>query len=104
MQVIRLTEEARQDLLSGKAFYDGLQLGVGRWFFDSVVSDIESLYIYAGVHEKHFGAYRLLARRFPYAIYYQLDDNHITVIAILPMRRSPAWLQQQLDKSGQDEH
>ena len=101
MQNIRLTEEARQDLLSGKAFYDDLQPGVGSWFFDSLVSDIESLCIYAGVHEKHFGTYRLLARRFPYAIYYQLDDSNITVVAVLPMRRSPTWLQQQLGKSGQ---
>jgi hypothetical protein len=103
MQNIRLTEEARQDLLSGKAFYDGLQPGVGSWFFDSLISDIESLCIYAGVHERHFGTYRLLARRFPYAIYYQLDDSNITVVAVLPMRRSPTWLQQQLGKSGQDE-
>ena len=103
MQRIRLTEEARQDLLRGKTFYNGLQPGVGRWFFDSLVADIESLCIHAGVHERHFGLYRLLARRFPYAIYYQLDDNNITVVAVLPMRRNPAWLRQQLSKSGPDE-
>lgn len=31
--------------------------------------------IYAGVHSKLFGCYRMLAKRFPYAIYYQIDGG-----------------------------
>ena len=95
MQHIRLMEEARQDLLLGKAFYDGLQQGVGDWFHDSLIADIESLYVHAGVHEQHFGYYRMLAKRFPYAIYYDTSPEYITVVAILPIRRNPAWLKQQ---------
>jgi hypothetical protein len=35
----------------------------------------------------------MLAKRFPYAVYYALDPEHITVVAVLPMRRSTEWLE-----------
>ena len=45
------------------------------YFVDSLMADIESLHLYAGVHPKHFGYYRMIARRFPYAIYYRLEER-----------------------------
>jgi hypothetical protein len=38
-------------------------------------ADIESLRIHAGIHSKHLGQYRLLSRRFPFAVYYQLFND-----------------------------
>lgn len=64
-----MLEEAVDDLNEGKAFYDLKELGVGEYFWDSLISDIESLIIYAGIHKKQFGMYQMLAKRFPYAIY-----------------------------------
>lgn len=54
---IRLIDEARQDLYAGSQFYDRLQEGVGTWFWDSLLADIESLQIYAGIHMKEYGYY-----------------------------------------------
>lgn len=34
--------------------------------------------------------YRLLADRFPFAIYYELKDDIATVIAVLDCRQNPA--------------
>ena len=45
-------EEAEDDLEEGRDFYNTKELGVGEYFWDSVVSDIESLIIYAGIHKK----------------------------------------------------
>jgi len=91
-RTIRLLEEARQDLLAGKAFYEKLQPGIGNYFWDSMLADIESLQLHAGVHQRQFNFYRMLAKRFPYAHFYELIPRHIVVVAILPLRRSPAWL------------
>lgn len=45
----------------------------------------------------------MLAKRFPYAVFYELSTQHITIVAALPLRRSPNWLSEQfLDRSGQD--
>jgi len=35
-------EQAAEDLDTGKAFYDAREEGVGLYFFDSLLSDIES--------------------------------------------------------------
>jgi hypothetical protein len=94
-RVLRLLQEARQDLLVGKTFYEQLQPGIGAYFWDSLLADVESLQIYAGIHRRHFDFYRMLAKRFPYAVYYDLNETHITIVAIFPLRRSPAWLADQ---------
>ncbi len=47
-----IIEEAFDDLNQGKDFYDFQEKGVGDYFWDCLISDIESLIIYAGIHKK----------------------------------------------------
>jgi hypothetical protein len=86
---IVVLDDAARDMVEGKEFYDTQEVGVGNYFWDSLLSDIESLIIYAGVHERHFGLFRLLSKRFPFAIYYEVSGDVAFVTAILPMRQSP---------------
>lgn len=72
---IALLDEAEQDLLDGFAFYERQETGLGAYFLDTLFADIESLQIHAGVHAQNFGYSRLLAKRFPYAIYYRLSGD-----------------------------
>jgi hypothetical protein len=87
-----ILNEVADDLNDGKAFYDKREPGVGDYFWDSLLADLESLVLYAGVHSKEHGFYRMLAKRFPYAIYYDVVDDIAYVVAVLPMRRNPAWI------------
>ena len=93
---VLILKEASDDLNEGKAFYDIQEPGVGNYFWDCMISDIESLIIYAGVHRKQIGLYKMLARRFPYALYYDIIEDVAYVVAVLPMRRDPAWILKQL--------
>jgi len=93
-------KEVAIDLNDGKAFYDQRETGVGDYFWDSLVADIESLIIYAGIHNRKYGLYRMLARRFPYAIYYEINDKIAYIVAILPMRRDPVWIKKKLEERG----
>lgn len=95
-------DEAEMDLQCGKRFYDANQIGVGDYFFDSLLADIESLNLYAGIHGKQFSVYRMLAKRFPYAIYYDLSDEFIMVLAILDLRRSPSWIRRRLSQNPEN--
>ncbi len=97
---IVVLKEAGDDLKDSQAFYNQRELGVGDYFWDSLIADIESLIIYAGIHFKQYGFYRMLAKRFPYAIYYELKDNIAYVVAILPMRRDPKWIKKRLKKQS----
>ena len=87
---IRVLPEAVQDLLDGISFYERQGSGLGDYFRDSLFSDIESLHLFAGIHAKFEEKYyRLLARRFPFAVYYLLEEGQIQIVAILDCRRNP---------------
>ena len=45
---IVVLKEASDDLKYGKTFYNQREFGVGDYFWDSLIADIESLIIYAG--------------------------------------------------------
>ncbi len=95
---IRILESARRDLIDGYYFYEKQAEGIGTYFLNSISSDIESLVDHAGVHPVYFGEYhRLLALRFPFAIYYQLVGEEVLVFAVLDCRREPAWIRSKLN-------
>jgi len=93
---IEILDEAENDLIDGFSFYERQSPGLGDYFLDSVFADIESLYLYAGIHAMHFGYHRLLAKRFPFAIYYQIRNKVIQVYAVLDCRQAPAWIRNRL--------
>jgi hypothetical protein len=93
---IDLHDSAEKDLLNGYDFYERQSKGLGDYFLESLFSDIDSLYLYAGIHAIHFGYHRLLSKRFPFAIYYKLDKDIVSVYAILDCRRNPAWTRDRL--------
>ena len=84
-----IARSAEADLLNGHAFYERQQAGVGGYFLDSVYADIDSLMLYAGLHPKPHGRlHRMLTRRFPFAIYYDLRGDSATVVAVLDCRKN----------------
>lgn len=94
---IDVLDEAEKDLVEGFEFYERQLDGLGHYFVDSIFADIESLKLYAGIHTIHFGYHRLLAKRFPFAIYYHICNSAVRVYAILDCRRNPAWVRSRLD-------
>ena len=89
---ILILAEAELDLDDGRNFYESQARGIGEYFWDCLLADIESLLMYAGIHGKKYGYYRMSSKRFPYSIYYELDGNTVYVVAVLPMRRNPDWV------------
>jgi hypothetical protein len=93
-----ISKDAFSDLESGKLFYDSREAGVGQYFIDSIIADLESLQFYSGIHIKCFDCHRMLSKRFPFAIYYTIDRDRVIVMAILDMRRNPTWIWKQIRK------
>lgn len=86
---IRILDDAQKDLEKSAEFYESQALGLGIYFIDALLADIESLKLVAGVHLKVNVYFRLLSKFFPYAIYYLMDDEHIDVYAVLDCREHP---------------
>lgn len=97
---IQVLRPAIEDLAAGRKFYDRQEAGVGDYFFDSLFAEIDSLTLYGGIHSVHFGFHRLLAKRFPYAIYYKIIDNKAVVFRILDCRRNPKKLRKVFKEMG----
>jgi len=93
---IKILEEAEKDIAVGISFYESQGDGLGKYFLDSILSDIESLHIFAGIHVDVAGYYRLLAKRFPFSIYYKMKDDIVYVYAVLDCRQDPIKTEKRL--------
>lgn len=93
---IEILDEAQEDLVQGFHFYEGREAGLGSYFLDCVFSDIDSLQVYAGIHQAVYGYHRCLSKRFPFAIYDSVEGNVARVYAVVDCRRNPLWIRKRL--------
>ena len=100
MRRILILAEAAEDIEAARDFYDVQQTGIGNYFADCILADIESLVLYHGIHFRQFGFYRKLATRFPFGIYYLETATETQVCAVLDLRRDPGWLRKELAWRG----
>lgn len=90
--------EVERDFARGIAFYERQKEGLGDYFKQCLLADLESLKIYAGVHiTVGKNLHRVRSKRFPYAIYYQVKDNVVYVLVILPVRSRPVRITETLE-------
>jgi len=100
---VRVFRGAKEDLRDGFAFYEAQERGLGDYFYDCLMSDIDALAYYGGVHRQYRGFYKALSARFPFAIYYKLADGIVKVYAILDNRRNPERNDTRLAESEEDD-
>jgi hypothetical protein len=100
---VQILRSAMEDLAAGRMFYDRQEAGIGDYFFDSLFAEIDSLALYGGIHPVHFGFYRLLARRFPFAIYYKIIEGNAIVFRVLDCRRDPNRLRKDVEGFESDD-
>jgi plasmid stabilization system protein ParE len=95
---IRILDSALEDLDRGRVFYDRQGEGLGAYFIDSLFSEIDSLVLYAGIHRKVFGFHRALAKRFPYAVYYRIEEEDVVLVwRVLDLRQAPGKIRRALN-------
>ena len=97
---VSITRSAQADLLEGFAFQEEQQAATGEYFLDSLFADIDALALFGGIHPKPDGRlHRALAKRFPFAIYYEVHDDVATVVAVLDCRQNPASITERPKRS-----
>jgi plasmid stabilization system protein ParE len=95
---VTILDAAERDLEEGYRFYERQSPGLGSYFLNSLYSDIDSLSYFEGIHPIVFGCYRLLSKRFPFAIYYKILKDEVMVSAVLDCRQNPSWTREKLMK------
>ena len=59
---VLLTDEAKEDLVLSEEFYESISPGLGVYFRDSIIADLDALHFFGKIHEKHFGFYRMITK------------------------------------------
>lgn len=85
---LRILGSVLEDLDRGRRFYERQRAGLGNYFLDSLFGEIDSLVLYAGIHRRVFGYHRLIARRFPYGVYYRLEGAEAVIWRVLDLSRN----------------
>ncbi len=93
---IRLLSIAARDLERARDFYDRQGEGLGNYFLDTLFSDIDSLALFGGVHNKFRGYHRLISKRFPFAVYYKINGAEVEIWRVLDCRQDPKRTNRQL--------
>jgi plasmid stabilization system protein ParE len=84
------THEANQDLLDARAWYDNVRPELGDHFALSVETTVKAI----AEHPLQFpvtykSRRRAGVRRFPYGLFFEVQNNRIVVIACFHGRRNP---------------
>ncbi len=78
-------------------FYERQSRGLGAYFLNALHADIDTLKLRGGIHPMPFGDYhRMMSKRFPFAIYYYVENNTANVTAVIDCRRDPEWVRTRL--------
>jgi plasmid stabilization system protein ParE len=82
--------EARVDLAEAKIWYDKQRKGLAGEFKLCIEEAMERIRRMPELHaEMDNGVRRCLVRRFPYAIFYKVEEKRIVVIAVMHTSRDP---------------
>ena len=83
-----LRPEAEQDLAAARDWYDQKRAGLGHEFLNAVSLALRELDSDSEIQRLYYGNFRrMLLRRFPYKIFYQVVGDRIVIFRVLHAKR-----------------
>jgi plasmid stabilization system protein ParE len=81
---------AERDLEDAEDWYNGQQPGLGTEFRDTITDLFGRLAENPRIYPRVYGdVHRAVLRRFPYLVYFLIDDSEVIVLTVLDSRRDP---------------
>lgn len=87
VQVIRA---AKADIATSHQFYEKQQKGLGGYFVECILAEIEELKKTGGIHSKIRGYHHVNTKRFQSVLYYRMMDETVILTAIIDGRINPS--------------
>jgi plasmid stabilization system protein ParE len=90
--------EAEQDLSEAYHYYQDCRDGLGDESLLCIEATLATITrqpgLYAAVHRN---VHRALIHRSPFGVFYLVENNHIIVVAVMHVRRSPQFLHKRVN-------
>lgn len=95
---VLILDAAKDDIAEGFWFYESIETGLGHYFLDTIFAEIDSLSRHGGIHPIYDPPYHLMiSDRFPFSVYYIVNDDDVLVEAVIDQRRNPEWISDRLN-------
>jgi plasmid stabilization system protein ParE len=89
-QPVRLRKEAERDLVMAASWYEEQRAGLGYEFLDRALSALQTIAEHPTMYPLvHRNMRRALISRFPFGIYFLVEQPHIVVVAVMHGSRHP---------------
>jgi plasmid stabilization system protein ParE len=90
---------AKADIRNAVNWYRQQHPSLGKDFLEKVKTVLQSLEQTPRRHQLiHGNIRRALLERFPYGVYYSVENQEVEVIGVFHLRRSPTVWQQRIDR------
>ena len=90
---LRYSATAKDDLRIAFQWYEAQRRGLGMAFLDCVEAAIETILEMPKLYAEHHANFRrALVRRFPFSIFYTIEEKEIVLHAVFDNRQDPALL------------
>jgi len=88
----RFHSEARLEFLDSVAYYETIQVGLGKRFRQAVEAAVElaASLPFAGSPHK-YGTRRVFPKKFPFSVVYLVAENEIVIFAVAHFKRKPGY-------------
>ena len=94
---LRFLPEVEEDVFAGYLWYEEKARGLGEEFLRMFYASANELSRNALLYQKVHGDFRRrLLRRFPYAIYFRIEENQIIVFGLFHCARDPRTIRLKL--------
>ena len=88
---LRYTDRAKDDIELALLWYERQRRGLGYDFLDCVENGIKSIVANPKMYRVYYANFRgCVIRRFPFSIFYTIEDEEIAVHALFDNRQDPA--------------
>ena len=87
---LRFLPAVEDDIITGYTWYEDKASGLGEDFIRMIYAGINNISRTPLFHPQVYGEYRrCLTRRFPYAIYYKIDEKKVIILGLFHCARDP---------------
>lgn len=94
--------QAKADIREAARWYESQRVGLGRAFVHQIDALLDRIRQNPMQHQVvHREVRRAIPRRFPYGVFYRIDESEVLVFAVVHLHRDPSiWRDREANREG----